>query len=85
MLEKRINHLGALQFDKDLLTISAYFSSASIHSVRDKLARLSQMANLLTSETLDEVNEIYSEKSGNIHIFSSCLFLPSQVLLEESH
>jgi hypothetical protein len=65
-MQKRVNQLGALQFDKDLMTISAHFSGIALRSVRDKFARLSQMANLLTTENMNEVNEIWGENSGSI-------------------
>lgn len=73
-MQKRVNQIGALQFDKDLMTISAHFSSITIRSVRDKFARLSQMANLLTTEKISEVNEIWGENSGSILLLVFSVF-----------
>ncbi|KAI9002120.1 COG4 transport protein-domain-containing protein [Hyaloraphidium curvatum] len=55
----KFNPLGAIRFDKDLRSITAYFTSRSQVLVRDKFARLSQMSTLLNLEKLTEIYDIW--------------------------
>ncbi|KNC47766.1 uncharacterized protein AMSG_03993 [Thecamonas trahens ATCC 50062] len=56
---KRFNQLGALQFDKDVRALIAFFSSLTSRPVRDKFARLTQIATLLNVEAVGEVMEYW--------------------------
>lgn len=65
----KFNALGAIRFDKDLRSITAYFSARSQVLVRDKFARLSQMSTLLNLEKV--------RASTALHISASnCAYCP---------
>ncbi|MCL4127343.1 UNVERIFIED_CONTAM: hypothetical protein GTU68_060667 [Idotea baltica] len=51
------NRFGGLQFDREIRAIAGYLSQVSEWSVREQLARLTQMATLLNLEDLSEVAE----------------------------
>ena len=57
VLKSSFNRLGGLQFDREVRAIVAYLSQASEWSVREQLARLTQIATLLNLESLSEVSE----------------------------
>lgn len=42
--------LGGLQFDKELRSLVAYLTTVTTWTIRDKFARLSQMATILNLE-----------------------------------
>lgn len=42
--------LGGLQFDKELRSLIAYLTTVTTWTIRDKFARLSQMATILNLE-----------------------------------
>jgi hypothetical protein len=46
---------GGLQFDKEVRALCSYLTSLTAWTIRDKFARLIQVANLLNLETLQEV------------------------------
>ncbi|CAG0882929.1 unnamed protein product [Cyprideis torosa] len=55
VLKCSFNRLGGLQLDKDVRALVGYLGSVIDWSIRDKFARLSQMATLLNMERLTEV------------------------------
>lgn len=46
----KILQLGGLQFDKELRALVGYLSSVTTWTIRDKFARLTQMATVLNLE-----------------------------------
>lgn len=60
---KRFNQLGGLQLDRDVRTAVATLGEVTQRTVRDKWARLSQMATILSLETCEELLDYWA--SGN--------------------
>lgn len=63
MAGKRFNQLGGLQLDRDVRTAVATLGEVTQRTVRDKWARLSQMATILSLETCEELLDYWA--SGN--------------------
>lgn len=57
---KRFNQLGGLQLDRDVRTLVSSLADVTARSVRDKFARLSQIATILSLETVAEMKEFWS-------------------------
>ena len=66
ILQKQFTQYGALQLDKDLRNIIAYFSTLSQRTVRGEFARLIQMTSLLNLESVAEVMDYWGENSGQM-------------------
>eukprot|EP01018_Ginkgo_biloba_P012353 Gb_28119 [translate_table: standard] len=64
MTQKRFNQLGGLQLDRDVRTLVGHFSSMTQRTVRDKFARLTQMATILNIEKVSEILDFWGENSG---------------------
>jgi len=69
LLEQQIfkctfNQLGGVQLDKDLRLLVGYFSSQTQWPVRDKFARLMQMATILNFEMVHEILDYWGTSSG---------------------
>lgn len=60
---KRFNQLGGLQLDKHIRTLVSTLSEVTQRSIRDKFTKLSQMATLLSLESVSEVSEVWGEAS----------------------
>ncbi|XP_076448808.1 conserved oligomeric Golgi complex subunit 4-like [Babylonia areolata] len=58
------NRLGGLQFDKELRALVGYLSSVTTWTVRDKFARLTQMATILNLERVSEIMDYWGQNSG---------------------
>ncbi|XP_067651434.1 conserved oligomeric Golgi complex subunit 4-like [Haliotis asinina] len=68
-LEKAItkstfNRLGGLQFDKELRSLVGYLSSVTTWTIRDKFARITQMATILNLERVSEILDYWGQNSG---------------------
>eukprot|EP00164_Ancoracysta_twista_P007953 GFYU01011402.1.p1 GENE.GFYU01011402.1~~GFYU01011402.1.p1 ORF type:complete len:148 (-),score=50.21 GFYU01011402.1:49-492(-) len=63
VMKKRFNQLGGLQFDKDVRSLVSYLTTVSTSTVRDKFARLTQIALLLNLEKVHEVLEYWDDSS----------------------
>lgn len=66
LYSKRFNQLGGLQFDKDIRALLLYYSSKTQRTVRDKFAKLTQIASLLKISKLQEVVEYFGESSSSV-------------------
>lgn len=55
--------LGGLQFDKELRSLIAYLTTVTTWTIRDKFARLSQMATILN---LERVSCTWSASTGGL-------------------
>lgn len=56
---KKFNQLGGLQLDRDVRALVSTLSDVTPRSVRDKFARLSQIATILSLETVAEMKEFW--------------------------
>jgi len=61
LMKVKFNRIGGLQFDKELRTMMGYLTSSATWSVRDKFARLTQIAILLTIEKVSEVADFWGK------------------------
>ncbi|KAL4441200.1 hypothetical protein ABPG77_011437 [Micractinium sp. CCAP 211/92] len=59
--QKRFTQLGGMQLEKDVRLLVGGLSDMTTRTVRDKFARLSQMATLLTLETVGEVLDYWGD------------------------
>ncbi|XP_071736060.1 conserved oligomeric Golgi complex subunit 4-like [Rutidosis leptorrhynchoides] len=64
MMQKRFSQLGGLQLDRDVRTLVSHFSGMTQRTVRDKFARLTQMATILNLEKVSEILDFWGENSG---------------------
>ncbi|KAK9130037.1 hypothetical protein Sjap_010524 [Stephania japonica] len=64
MMQKRFSQLGGLQLDRDIRTLVSHFSSITQRTVRDKFARLTQMATILNLEKVSEILDFWGENAG---------------------
>lgn len=60
IMKTEFNRFGGLALDKEVRALVSYFSTAASWSVRDKLARLSQVATVLNLEQVSEISEYWS-------------------------
>ncbi|XP_028824735.1 conserved oligomeric Golgi complex subunit 4-like [Denticeps clupeoides] len=58
------SRLGGLQFDKELRSLVAYLSSVTSWTIRDKFARLTQMATILNLERVTEILDYWGPNSA---------------------
>ncbi|KAI4355311.1 hypothetical protein L6164_004097 [Bauhinia variegata] len=64
MMQKRFSQLGGLQLDRDARALVSHFSSMTQRTIRDKFARLTQMATILNLEKVSEILDFWGENSG---------------------
>eukprot|EP00249_Psilotum_nudum_P021597 c28167_g1_i1 orf=66-2351(+) len=64
MMQKHFNQLGGLQLDRDARALVGHFSAMTQRTVRDKFARLTQMATILNLEKVSEILDYWGENSG---------------------
>uniref|UniRef100_A0A673UVM1 Conserved oligomeric Golgi complex subunit 4 n=1 Tax=Suricata suricatta TaxID=37032 RepID=A0A673UVM1_SURSU len=64
VLKSTFNRLGGLQFDKELRSLIAYLTTVTTWTIRDKFARLSQMATILNLERVTEILDYWGANSG---------------------
>ena len=66
LLQKRFNQLGGLLLEKDVRNMVNYTSNLTQRTVRDKFARLSQMATLLNLESPGEVLDYWGDNADQM-------------------
>ena len=64
VMKSTFNRLGGLQFDKELRSLIQYLTSITEWTVRDKFARLSQVATILNLEKVQELLDYWGGNSG---------------------
>ncbi|XP_006878683.1 PREDICTED: conserved oligomeric Golgi complex subunit 4 isoform X2 [Elephantulus edwardii] len=64
VLKSTFNRLGGLQFDKELRSLVAYLTTVTTWTIRDKFARLSQMATILNLDRVTEILDYWGANSG---------------------
>ncbi|XP_067931489.1 conserved oligomeric Golgi complex subunit 4-like isoform X2 [Watersipora subatra] len=60
------NRLGGLQFDKELRSLLGYLTNVTTWTIRDKFARLTQMATILNLEKVSEILDYWGSNSGPV-------------------
>ncbi|KAM9301598.1 conserved oligomeric Golgi complex subunit 4 isoform 1-T1 [Gastrophryne carolinensis] len=64
VFKSTFSRLGGLQFDKELRSLVAYLTTVTTWTIRDKFARLSQMATILNLERVTEILDYWGPNSG---------------------
>ncbi|KAI3993803.1 hypothetical protein MKX01_002816 [Papaver californicum] len=64
MMQKKFSQLGGLQLDRDARALVSHFSGMTQRTVRDKFARLTQMAAILNLEKVSEILDFWGENAG---------------------
>uniref|UniRef100_A0A8C7LFS7 Conserved oligomeric Golgi complex subunit 4 n=1 Tax=Oncorhynchus kisutch TaxID=8019 RepID=A0A8C7LFS7_ONCKI len=64
VLKCTFSRLGGLQFDKELRSLVAYLTTVTTWTIRDKFARLTQMATILNLERVTEILDYWGLNSG---------------------
>ncbi|KAK3594356.1 hypothetical protein CHS0354_031735 [Potamilus streckersoni] len=64
VMKSVFNRLGGLQFDKELRVLVAYLTTVTTWTIRDKFARLTQMATILNLEKVNEILDYWGPNSG---------------------
>uniref|UniRef100_A0A3P8UPX8 Conserved oligomeric Golgi complex subunit 4 n=1 Tax=Cynoglossus semilaevis TaxID=244447 RepID=A0A3P8UPX8_CYNSE len=64
VLKCSFSRLGGLQFDKELRSLVAYLTTVTTWTIRDKFARLTQMATILNLERVTEILDYWGSNSG---------------------
>ena len=64
ILKSRFTQMGAMLLDKEFRALSSYLSSKTSVSIREKLARMSQIISLLSLESLREVRDYWRPNTG---------------------
>ncbi|GJP55947.1 hypothetical protein CLOM_g14958 [Closterium sp. NIES-68] len=62
--QKRFNQLGGLQLDREVRTLVGHLSALTSRSVRDKFARLTQIATVLNLEKVAEILDYWGDNAG---------------------
>jgi len=61
ILNLKFTELGAIRFDRDIRSVTAYLSSqTAFGDVREKFTRLQQISTLLNLDSEEDVEEFYS-------------------------
>ncbi|XP_060518006.1 conserved oligomeric Golgi complex subunit 4 [Cylas formicarius] len=64
VMKSTFNRLGGLVLDKEIRSLSGYITAATNFSVRDKFARLSQIATVLNLEQVSEIYDYWGDHDG---------------------
>ncbi|GIX95139.1 hypothetical protein CDAR_178892 [Caerostris darwini] len=62
----QFNRLGGLLFEKELRLIIAYLTTVTTWTIRDKFARLTQIASILNLENVNEILDTWGSNSGSL-------------------
>ncbi|XP_023722479.2 conserved oligomeric Golgi complex subunit 4 [Cryptotermes secundus] len=66
VIKSTFNRLGGLVFDKEVRALVSYLTSTTSWSIRDKFARLTQMATILNLERVTEISDYWGSNSGSL-------------------
>ncbi|ELU05879.1 hypothetical protein CAPTEDRAFT_225425 [Capitella teleta] len=64
VMKTTFNRLGGLHFDKELRYLVGFLTSVTTWTIRDKFARLTQMATILNLEKVSEILDYWGQNSG---------------------
>ncbi|XP_044289985.1 conserved oligomeric Golgi complex subunit 4 isoform X1 [Varanus komodoensis] len=77
VLKSNFSRLGGLQFDKELRSLIAYLTTVTTWTIRDKFARLSQMATILNLERVSLALALWALGKGLVQCAAGeCLWVP---------
>ncbi|GFR20681.1 conserved oligomeric Golgi complex subunit 4 [Trichonephila clavata] len=62
----QFNRLGGLLFEKELRLIIAFLTTVTTWTIRDKFARLTQIASILNLENVNEILDTWGSNSGSL-------------------
>ncbi|KAJ8930476.1 hypothetical protein NQ314_016703 [Rhamnusium bicolor] len=68
ILKSTFNRLGGLVLDKEVRSLAGYITTTTSWSVRDKFARLTQIATVLNLEQLNEIYDYWGNHDGALTI-----------------
>eukprot|EP00096_Caligus_rogercresseyi_P000511 TRINITY_DN10984_c0_g1_i1.p1 TRINITY_DN10984_c0_g1~~TRINITY_DN10984_c0_g1_i1.p1 ORF type:complete len:746 (-),score=240.52 TRINITY_DN10984_c0_g1_i1:1-2100(-) len=71
VFKSSFSRLGGLQFDREVRSLVSFLTSVTTWTIRDKFARLNQIATILNIEELSEIAEIW--RSANWRLSSGDL------------
>ncbi|XP_075212039.1 conserved oligomeric Golgi complex subunit 4 [Lycorma delicatula] len=66
IMKSEFNRLGGLALDKEVRSLVTYLSNATSWSVRDKFARLMQIATVLNLERVSEISDYWGQNSSSV-------------------
>lgn len=66
LFTKKFSQLGGLQLDREVRTVVGAFSALASGSVRDRFARLTQVATVLNLERVAEILDYWGDNAGAI-------------------
>ncbi|XP_063215730.1 conserved oligomeric Golgi complex subunit 4 isoform X2 [Bacillus rossius redtenbacheri] len=66
VFKSSFNRLGGLVFDKEVRALVSYLTSTTSWSIRDKFARLTQIATILNMERVSEISDYWGNNSGSL-------------------
>nr|CAH7757940.1 unnamed protein product [Callosobruchus chinensis] len=64
VMKSTFNRLGGLVLDKEVRSLAGYITATTSWSVRDKFARLTQIATILNLEQLNEIYDYWGNHDG---------------------
>ncbi|KAJ8982447.1 hypothetical protein NQ317_010187 [Molorchus minor] len=64
IFKSTFNRLGGLVLDKEVRSLAGYITAATSWSVRDKFARLTQIATVINLEQLNEIYDYWGSHDG---------------------
>ncbi|XP_025831494.1 conserved oligomeric Golgi complex subunit 4 [Agrilus planipennis] len=64
ILKTTFNRLGGLILDKEIRSLAAYLTTTTSWSIRDKFARLTQIATVLNLEKVSEISDYWGNESS---------------------
>lgn len=73
------NRLGGLILDQEVRNLGSFLTGATSWTVRDKMARLTQIAIILNLDTISELSEYYDPKSHDQSAFTSWRLTPNEI------
>ncbi|XP_065332863.1 conserved oligomeric Golgi complex subunit 4 [Cloeon dipterum] len=66
IMKSCFNRLGGLALDKEVRGLAGYLTAATTLSIRDKLARLTQIATVLNLEKPSEMSDYWGSSAGHL-------------------
>jgi hypothetical protein len=73
------NRLGGLVLDQEVRNLGTFLTGATSWTVRDKMARLTQIAIILNLEKISELSEYYDSKSHSESPFMAWRLTPNDI------
>lgn len=58
--------MGGLVLDKEIRALACYLTTSTSYSIRDRFARLTQIATILNLERINEISDYWGNHDGAI-------------------